>query len=727
MKKIFRKILIMLIITLGLALFVSNISDAHAASIIPTDCTTIYTNANNDITSDIDNNFGIFKFKNYGNRFVEVALTATSVKETVYPASCIQIKDTNYQLMKKCDISNFNTLAINSDGSNYMYVFLPSSGTYYIDVNYDMTNISKLVLRVSIVNSFQAFNMFDYGESENFKIDVLHNSKIEEVKQFTLLQASQFKIETNVNNNSASYRLVLVRLNALNSEEAISSIINIDTIGNYSTTVNLIEGTYCIGYYNLNIKNSAIDLSLTRNITSYGSSHLIPDPDKKTPCGSQITVDEKEINADSRSYRQNTITEGFTRLIYVNGGSNSRLNYYWYSSNENVAIITDYGTVLALPINTSQETVKIMAIDKNNMSNCYIKEFVIKNDSKTYATDPIDINLDMYVSPYKYTYIDLSNVDVPINLLQLYSWRTDDNITVDGWGRIYARDNQLGKKANIVGTYLYNEKVKIHVSVLCMLPLSGYELDYEPNLWGGIVENNVNCYGYALNNQLDPKTSTLWFKQQPGEFANAETNDITNEVAMYNAVKADFDAYNKKYGTNLIFERIGKYDICPEGTYKVALVASTIDQDYHWYRQDSDGYWSHKRGRLPVTRYDADGNLIADPETCNRDTYDIFLGFYMISPWNNMAISTMSISSIDDFVNEPILGIDSVPTISSHLVESIKVGMTIDEVSFNLGTLGYLSGSGAIIHQYYLNDGRTLIVHYAYDNETYVISKIIVD
>ncbi len=36
----------MLILTLGLSLFVVNISDVHAASIIPIDCTTIYTNAN---------------------------------------------------------------------------------------------------------------------------------------------------------------------------------------------------------------------------------------------------------------------------------------------------------------------------------------------------------------------------------------------------------------------------------------------------------------------------------------------------------------------------------------------------------------------------------------------------------------------------------------------------------------------------------------------------------
>ena len=123
MKQIFRKILIMLMLVVGLTLFVANINDIYAASNIPTDCPTIYINANNDITNDMDNNFGVFKFNNYGNRFVEVILTATSTKETIYPAGCIQIKNTNYQLMKKCDISGYNDFAINSDDSNYMYIF----------------------------------------------------------------------------------------------------------------------------------------------------------------------------------------------------------------------------------------------------------------------------------------------------------------------------------------------------------------------------------------------------------------------------------------------------------------------------------------------------------------------------------------------------------------------------------------------------------------------------
>lgn len=36
-------------------------------------------------------------------------------------------------------------------------------------------------------------------------------------------------------------------------------------------------------------------------------------------------------------------------------------------------------------------------------------------------------------------------------------------------------------------------------------------------------------------------------------------------------------------------------------------------KDYHWYRQNSDGTWSHKVGDHPVTNLDTDQVVIWDP------------------------------------------------------------------------------------------------------------------
>ena len=63
------------------------------------------------------------------------------------------------------------------------------------------------------------------------------------------------------------------------------------------------------------------------------------------------------------------------------------------------------------------------------------------------------------------------------------------------------------------------------------------------------------------------------------------------------------------------------------------------DMDYHWYRQNPDGTWSHKTGQGTTKNTDALGETIYDPQLCNRDytsssgiNYEIFLGYFAVSP-----------------------------------------------------------------------------------------------
>ena len=70
-----------------------------------------------------------------------------------------------------------------------------------------------------------------------------------------------------------------------------------------------------------------------------------------------------------------TITEGFTRNIYLMVEDRltdpmSRLDYDWYSSNEAAATVTNYGTVLARPIN-EDTPVTIYAALKEDPSIAY--------------------------------------------------------------------------------------------------------------------------------------------------------------------------------------------------------------------------------------------------------------------------------------------------------------------------------------------------------------------
>jgi len=217
--------------------------------------------------------------------------------------------------------------------------------------------------------------------------------------------------------------------------------------------------------------------------------------------------------------------------------------------------------------------------------------------------------------------------------------------TSSGAYRLYAKGNLtygfvIGAASNsnntIVNmTYTNNSDYKDEWILERMLPTNGYEITYSPGNWTGYVENCCNCYAYALNNQVYPGTNLLWYKQQMGYYKGANYMYSTlQENNIFNAVNNDYAKYNETFNTNLIFQRIGRYETCPAGSYKVALVAS--NDDYHWYRQDADGLWSHKRGLSSVKRTDESTNqkLIIDPYIADRGNYTVFLGYYAVSPWN---------------------------------------------------------------------------------------------
>lgn len=77
--------------------------------------------------------------------------------------------------------------------------------------------------------------------------------------------------------------------------------------------------------------------------------------------------------------------------------------------------------------------------------------------------------------------------------------------------------------------------------------------------------------------------------------------------------------------------------LCPYGASKIALAVDP-NEDYHFWRQDSNGRWSGKPGSLQVTDKDANGRWIHDPSLCDRDftdengelNYTEFCSFYCV-------------------------------------------------------------------------------------------------
>jgi len=139
-------------------------------------------------------------------------------------------------------------------------------------------------------------------------------------------------------------------------------------------------------------------------------------------------------------------------------------------------------------------------------------------------------------------------------------------------------------------------------------PLSGSELDYDPDKWNknGKIRRSHNCYSYAMGKII----KSLKSKPQPGYasgFGNIENSD-------YNCSK--FRERLKKDSPGTYLEKFD--NVCLPGFYKVFL-ALDPGNDYHWWRQDSSGYWSHKPGSTNVINIDGNKQKIKNPLLSKRD------------------------------------------------------------------------------------------------------------
>ena len=166
------------------------------------------------------------------------------------------------------------------------------------------------------------------------------------------------------------------------------------------------------------------------------------------------------------------------------------------------------------------------------------------------------------------------------------------------------------------------------------MPTGGYELAYNPSWWYGYYQYRANCYCYALNFCT---YSIYLIDQQPGVKGYSPYTSLTASSIIY-ATSEDI-----LYLSNLLgIDSSSTYETPGTNEYKVALVIDP-SHDYHWYRQNPDGSWSHKPGHTEVINTDASGNVIYCPETCNRNyggvNYSVFCGYYMISYYSSATLT----------------------------------------------------------------------------------------
>lgn len=137
---------------------------------------------------------------------------------------------------------------------------------------------------------------------------------------------------------------------------------------------------------------------------------------------------------------------------------------------------------------------------------------------------------------------------------------------------------------------------------------------YEPKKWndGGVVQENDNCYNYGTN----IITETF---AQPGCGTLHKWDENTCESVGAAAVR-----------DGLVGPVTPTSDQPSNGHYIALVMWPGVN--FHWYRKDDTGYWSHKPGSTEARDYDNNGNKIKDPATAARGSYSQFCYYYIAVP-----------------------------------------------------------------------------------------------
>lgn len=154
---------------------------------------------------------------------------------------------------------------------------------------------------------------------------------------------------------------------------------------------------------------------------------------------------------------------------------------------------------------------------------------------------------------------------------------------------------------------------------------------YAPNAWNDCprrcatvphrwhTQGSNNCYNYACNIITNSFAQPGREAGHPPQFPFTSTRSQILDGAMGDGLRP-----------------LGPEDPCPECCHKVCVAFHPwLDSDdritdYHWFRQDADGGWSHKPGWGAVTNedYGDPGERIVDPERADRGPYTVFGGYF---------------------------------------------------------------------------------------------------
>jgi hypothetical protein len=159
--------------------------------------------------------------------------------------------------------------------------------------------------------------------------------------------------------------------------------------------------------------------------------------------------------------------------------------------------------------------------------------------------------------------------------------------------------------------------------LVCWITCVQYEPPkYEPDRWNDPYvagydyghQGSNNCYNYGCNKATDTFAQPGW----AGAGTIIEQEFLDCPVVTTGAIA---DGLAQRPDGSQATERC---------CHTVALVVAP-QFDYHWYRLDDNGMWSHKPGNGSARNWDESGNPITNPETADRGPYTVFCGYFTVN------------------------------------------------------------------------------------------------
>lgn len=380
-------------------------------------------------------------------------------------------------LLSRYTISGINKQAVNDNGENEIYLYLPGNSYYYIDIVLPKSTYTLITLTIEEIEN-KDINYLNRLDSSGFDVIFEDKTSTSYFEKVTISHRSKIELDIvtsgTINRNIPICIFEIQEAPGSRPGDEYSYIVSrlTDSITSINRspifTIILNPGTYYIGYSD-NLDNASISFSLRRkvNIDLNINGTLATDPalNQGFPLGSEVTFNDGALLG-------NTITEGFTRNLYLMVEDRlrdpmSRLEYDWYSSNENVAIVTKYGTVLALNVNENT-TVTIYAINKDDPSIVYKKDFVILKETKTEQL-VIECNMTYSYSEENGMYtLELDFTNCPYPYIGYYVWDIESfngiSVDMEHYGLIYSTGPG---EALLTANYILNMRIflKIHLTI----------------------------------------------------------------------------------------------------------------------------------------------------------------------------------------------------------------------------------------------------------------------